>query len=305
MAVRDRCFVVKPLPKFSKSRFTEYHSDSSWAVKKGLFTEFRYEDLSEIRVYGWRPSTALVIEIVGSAWPARPEGSGGPDPAGLPNCLMTTKTAVYDGQGPVLLDELRRRVVYATDASHAIGMAEHPLETYEVIYLGGHPAYPRKTFSSIRLSVYLDRFELRPGSGSTWFAGLTIPYVAVHDFEIAERLVTTPEALLGGLNSRQLNVANNVHITYTGETGTLRLRLEMLSGFTVMGQARKCRELEDMLRIHRIQEQFRNAASVLGADTREPDDIPAQIEKLAGLRDKGIITAEEFEAKKTDLLSRM
>ena len=34
-------------------------------------------------------------------------------------------------------------------------------------------------------------------------------------------------------------------------------------------------------------------------------DIADQIEKLAQLRDKGIITEEEFQAKKTDLLSRM
>jgi uncharacterized membrane protein YdbT with pleckstrin-like domain len=35
------------------------------------------------------------------------------------------------------------------------------------------------------------------------------------------------------------------------------------------------------------------------------DDIPGQIEKLAALRDKGIVTAEEFERKKKDLLDRM
>ena len=34
-------------------------------------------------------------------------------------------------------------------------------------------------------------------------------------------------------------------------------------------------------------------------------DIPEQIRKLAELRDSGLITEEEFEAKKTDLLDRM
>jgi Bacterial PH domain/Short C-terminal domain len=34
-------------------------------------------------------------------------------------------------------------------------------------------------------------------------------------------------------------------------------------------------------------------------------DIPAQIKKLADLRDAGVLTTEEFEAKKTDLLARM
>lgn len=35
------------------------------------------------------------------------------------------------------------------------------------------------------------------------------------------------------------------------------------------------------------------------------DDIPAQIQKLAGLRDAGILSADEFEAKKAELLARM
>lgn len=34
-------------------------------------------------------------------------------------------------------------------------------------------------------------------------------------------------------------------------------------------------------------------------------DIPSQIEKLAELKDKGIITEEEFQTKKQDLLSRI
>jgi hypothetical protein len=34
-------------------------------------------------------------------------------------------------------------------------------------------------------------------------------------------------------------------------------------------------------------------------------DVPGQIRKLAELRDAGILTAEEFDAKKADLLARM
>jgi len=35
------------------------------------------------------------------------------------------------------------------------------------------------------------------------------------------------------------------------------------------------------------------------------DEIGATLERLAGLRDKGLITPEEYEAKKRDLLERM
>src|SRR5215213_8456235 len=36
-----------------------------------------------------------------------------------------------------------------------------------------------------------------------------------------------------------------------------------------------------------------------------PSDIPGQIERLAELRDAGVITAEDFDKKKRDLLDRM
>lgn len=50
------------------------------------------------------------------------------------------------------------------------------------------------------------------------------------------------------------------------------------------------------------------AAAGLGAPTAIPvhdQDIAEQIEKLAGLRDQGHITPEEYEAKKAQLLERM
>jgi hypothetical protein len=41
-------------------------------------------------------------------------------------------------------------------------------------------------------------------------------------------------------------------------------------------------------------------------EPRNPaDDLGATLERLADLRDKGLITAEEYEAKKRDLLERM
>ena len=45
------------------------------------------------------------------------------------------------------------------------------------------------------------------------------------------------------------------------------------------------------------------------APTPEPrsaaDELGTTLERLAGLRDKGLITSEEYEAKKRDLLERM
>jgi hypothetical protein len=41
------------------------------------------------------------------------------------------------------------------------------------------------------------------------------------------------------------------------------------------------------------------------AASNPADDLGATLERLAGLRDKGLITAEEYEAKKRELLERM
>jgi len=50
----------------------------------------------------------------------------------------------------------------------------------------------------------------------------------------------------------------------------------------------------------------RQASWVAGAaGTNAPDDVPAQIAKLADLRDRGAISDAEFEAKKAELLGRM
>jgi hypothetical protein len=51
------------------------------------------------------------------------------------------------------------------------------------------------------------------------------------------------------------------------------------------------------------------AAAAPVADAAAPrsaaEDLGATLERLAGLRDKGLITPEEYEAKKRDLLERM
>ena len=48
-----------------------------------------------------------------------------------------------------------------------------------------------------------------------------------------------------------------------------------------------------------------NVSSGAKAGTDSADDIFAKIERLAELRQKGIITDQEFEAKKSELLSRI
>lgn len=190
-----------------------------------------------------------------------------------------------------------------------------PLVEYSVNYRGGLPEYPKSSLGGIKFRVWPGGFEFLSTTGSKgWFAGMQIPFDVVTGVEIAQRNVSAFEGILGGLDSRQLNQANNIHVAFWRDGVELVLRVEMLSGTFVMSQAGKCRDLMDLLRNHGLLAAF-EANRAKGAAMRSPvqvpavaapaEDIPGQIRKLAALRDEGILTPEEFAAKKADLLNRM
>ena len=65
------------------------------------------------------------------------------------------------------------------DASH-----QRPIESYAVIYRGGHPAYPRERAGKLHLRLLHDRFQLEPSSTTKWFAEIAIAYDAVLDLSL-------------------------------------------------------------------------------------------------------------------------
>ena len=77
------------------------------------------------------------------------------------------------------------------------------------------------------------------------------------------------------------------------------MRLEMLSGVTVMGQATKCNEFEDRLRNFRVREQF---VTRRPSPTLPGEGISAELARLASLKADGTLTEEEFAAAKARLL---
>lgn len=179
------------------------------------------------------------------------------------------------------------------------------VEQYQVVYRGGLAAIPKGKAAAIKLKLGADAFSLEPTPAAAKFwQPLTIPYASISAVRIVARQVSTVEGLLGGLNSRQLNQDNNIHIEYTDAAGTaVLLRLEMLTGITVMGQAKRCREFEDRLRTGGISARFASSSS--GPTAAVANDIPEQISKLAVLRDQGILTEEEFSTKKAELLAKI
>ena len=177
---------------------------------------------------------------------------------------------------------------------------------YEVIYIGGLPQDPKaKHGSAIGLNIMEDRFAFRKtGTSKDWFEDYDILYDSISDIHIEKRTISTAEMLLGGGNDPNQQQENNICITYTTEDNVeLMLRVEMLTGTTIYAQAAKCREFMDVLRQNSILKKFQNKTAEQKTDSGS--DILGQIEKLASMRDKGILTSEEFEQKKAALLEKL
>ena len=187
---------------------------------------------------------------------------------------------------------------------------EGGLIRYEVTYKGGHPNFQleKKKSPYIVLDIMPDRFSfLATSQSENWFTGFEIPYNRVVSLEIVERTISNTEMLLssGGDNS-DLRQKNVIEIKYLDEAGDeFVVRNEMLTGFTVMGQAKVCLEMLDLLRTKGIMKQFKGTENSNSNNAFGGDDVLKQIEKLAALKDSGIITEDEFNQKKVVLLEKL
>ncbi|MFJ8309808.1 MULTISPECIES: SHOCT domain-containing protein [unclassified Streptomyces] len=185
--------------------------------------------------------------------------------------------------------------------------APSPLAEYKVTYKGGLPELPKAKVGGIELRFWPDRvtFESTTASKKFW-QPLTVPYVRITDLQIVRRQVTTAEVLLSAgsrSGTRDLEQDNNIHLSYTTEQGQpFALRVEMLTGVTVTGQAKKCRELEDMLRVNGIRDRFVGSP----VQTAQPagGGIAEEIGRLATLHAQGVLSDEEFTAAKAQLLGQ-
>ena len=197
-------------------------------------------------------------------------------------------------------------------SNEAKASVEGAIIRYTVIYKGGFEQKPQKKTDSLSLglNVLPDKFVIKPEllAKQQWFGeeNVEVPYTAVKKFEIVKRQVSTTEAMLSSNgDTRSLEQENNIEITYTDDSGKERkLRMEMLTGTTVYGQAGKCREMMDLLRENEILAIFEK--NTLSANAPQGGvDIAEQIAKLAALKEQGILSDEEFAAKKADLLAKM
>jgi hypothetical protein len=194
---------------------------------------------------------------------------------------------------------LRRRT--SDEPTDAVAV---PIAEYKVVYRGGLADLPKAKAGGIAFHVWEDRFALEPATGSTrYWTSLQIPFAAISDLQIVRRQVGAGEALLSSSsNQRNLEQPNNIHIHYTDAAGQpIVLRLEMLTGLTVTGQAKKAAEFNDLLQARGIRSQFQREAPV---DRPAGVSIADELSKLSQLLQQGILSPEEFAAAKARLLGQ-
>lgn len=181
---------------------------------------------------------------------------------------------------------------------------EGAIERYEFTYVGGLPDIPKAKAGAWGMNIMPDMFAFRvTNTTKDWLYDLDIPYDDITDIRIEKRTISTTEMFLGAGNDANQQQENVIVLEYNDKDGKkATLRVEMLTGVTIYNQAAKCKELMDVLRRNDILDRIKKSE---GGANPVADDIPAQLEKLAKLKEAGILTEEEFNAKKADLLAKM
>ena len=196
------------------------------------------------------------------------------------------------------------------------------LETYTVAYRSGLAGLPHHKSASITLNLTTQALVLEPTMAARKFwSRLSIPYQNIVAITLAPHEASLAEGILGGIggnNSSQLSTDNNIDIRYVDDSGAAQsLRVEMVTGLSVTGQAAIAHQLQARLDLHGLRARFGGAeASAMGqpmasgngivaSDTLAAGEIVTLIGQLAQLNTAGALTDAEFAAKKAELLARL
>lgn len=208
-----------------------------------------------------------------------------------------------DGMKKAIDNNKEKLQAYKSESKDLRKPLEGSYARYAVVYISGIEELPKSKVGEIGFNVMPDRFSFRRTAGSKdWFTDMDILYDQIEDFYIDKRTITTAEMLLGGGDSVNQEQENNIVIEYSDDAGVKQtLRVEMLTGVTIFNQAAKCRELLALLRKCDILDKLKK-----NNQTAVPQvDVVEQLDKLAKLKDMGVISEEEFNEKKTVLLAKI
>jgi len=113
-------------------------------------------------------------------------------------------------------------------------------------------------------------------------------------------LFDTQNHQIGGVSQQQ---GGGTSLTFSSQFGTVStLDLPLLSGPALQGEARPTNFAEAPAPAAPVQEV---PAPAVASPAGNSDEIFALLEKLGSLHQSGILTDEEFDAKKAELLARL
>jgi len=171
-------------------------------------------------------------------------------------------------------------------------------------YMGGHPDWG--TSGKGTLEVNNDKVNFK--SGLLGIGGFQIPIKDVkgcslqtqeqisHDVTLSRLLLFGVFAF--GMKKKKVDTTRYLVITYT-QNGIENSIVFQSDSVDILSSAiMKARQVYAKNHPEVQQQQTKS-------DNTQADDIPTQIKKLSDLKDQGILTKEEFETKKKDLLSKM
>lgn len=179
---------------------------------------------------------------------------------------------------------------------------EGAIARYGVTYKGGLSQYPKEKTGEIGFNIMPDSFILKATiTTRDWFNDFEINYDQITSLKIVKRHAGTWEMMLSssGSNVQDTETENVIELTYNDNGDEVVLRLEMLTGVNVHTQAKKCLEMMDILRQNKILKRINKADVANAPSATSPTD---ELRKYKELLDSGIITQEEFDAKKKQLL---
>jgi len=180
---------------------------------------------------------------------------------------------------------------------------EKVIAKYKVLYIGGHPDYPtdpKFLKTHITLNLYENKLEFL---GKDWFPGVVIPFDLIQDVFLSKREISGLDVLGLGVLAGTTKVLNNINIQYVDDRGTtLNLIFEMISGGTIWGTVKKCRQLLSYIPVNHARQDTSGKAEPQNDDF---DSVLQTIQKLSQLREQGILTEEEFKSKKEELLKNI
>ena len=139
-----------------------------------------------------------------------------------------------------------------------------------------------------------------------WFAARLLQWLSTHFVLTTERLIYRKGLIAKHGRDVPLNRVNNIDMSQTVFERVLRAGDILIESAGESGQQR----FTDIKRPEKVQREINQAveANTLrdrGFGAPAAPSVPNQIAELAALRDSGVLSEAEFQAKKADLLGRM